>query len=63
MDGMRYWKTDRDKFYVEHPYCAPYRTREQAEAWAAKIRAVHNDVFRVVPIEGGWGVEQDLPRA
>ena len=56
---MKYWKTERNKFLKENPYCGPYATLEQAESWAAKIRAAHRDAFRVIAVDGGFEVEQD----
>ena len=56
---MKYWKTERNKFMEENPYRGPYATLGEAESWAAKIRAAHRDVFRVIAVDGGFEVEQD----
>ena len=51
----------KQRWDEENPYLAPYPTPEAAEEWAKEIRAVHRDKFTVVPVDGGYGVEQDLP--
>lgn len=58
---MSYWRTDPEKWREKNPYEAPYQTLEAAEEWAAKIRDVHRDTFRVIHVDGGFGVEQDIP--
>ena len=51
---MKYWKTDRNRWLDTHPF-------DSSEAWCAEIRKVHTDTFRVVPVEGGFVVEQGVP--
>lgn len=64
MKNPRHLKVSREameRWRAENPYLAPYESAEEAEAWAAKIRTVHRHAFRVIPVAGGFGVEQDLP--
>lgn len=59
---MRYWKgVSGAEFLAANPYCGPYKTAAEAEAWAAKIRLVHRDTFRVIAGPHGYDVEQDVP--
>lgn len=58
---MSYWRVDHFEWSKKNPYRAPYQTPEAAEEWAAKIRVIHRDKFKVIPISGGYGVEQDIP--
>ena len=58
-----FWRTDRNKWIDANPYEGPYESFAEAEAWAIKIRKVHYDKFTVIPVEGGFGVEQDVQDA
>lgn len=60
---MKHWKTDRTKFLKENPYRGPYLSHSEAEAWAAKIRAVHLDSFKVIKTPKGFHVVQGIPNA
>lgn len=51
-DAMERWRD-------ANPYCEPYETWDDAKEWASKIRTVHRDKFSVIPVPGGYGVEQD----
>jgi hypothetical protein len=60
---MKYWKTDRDKWHVRHPFPeGGFATEREAEAYCVEIRKVHTDKFRPKMLnDGGWTVEQDVP--
>ena len=57
---MKYWRTDPYAWHKANPYAGPWPTKEEAERWCEAIRLVHMDVFRVIPVEGGFAVEQDM---
>lgn len=57
----KYWKVNRYEWITSNPYKGPYALREDAESWAAKMRAVHTDTFRVVYTRHGYIVQQDVP--
>ena len=58
---MNYWRGANPEVWLrEHPYLAPFATREKAQAWADEISKVHLDVFRVIEIPDGFAVEQDV---
>ena len=46
---------------LEYNHLYPFKTVEEAEAMAQKYRMLSEDTFRVIKVEGGYGVEQDLP--